>query len=41
MAVVDAEVKRHQDTWVAFTRFLTWGSVFVALLLIFLAVVTL
>jgi len=34
MNAVDSEVQRHRQTWVAFTRFLTWSSVGVAVVLI-------
>jgi hypothetical protein len=34
---MDAEYERHRRQWVGFTRFITWGTGVVALVLILMA----
>lgn len=38
MAVVDSEVKRHQDTWAGFVKFLTWSTAGVIVILALMAI---
>jgi hypothetical protein len=34
---MDAEAERHRRTWVGFTRFLTWSTIFVVIILVLMA----
>lgn len=34
----DAEVQRHKEAWVGFTRFLTWGTIAVIVILAGMAI---
>jgi hypothetical protein len=35
---MDAEVERHRQNWLGFAKFLRWGTTFVVLVLILLAI---